>query len=95
MTEEEIHSYMDKYLGYDVVQKGIDNTILIYDMAEDYDLKRDLEIPYVPLNIEEPSKELYEEYKTKLEYKTTLFYLKNYLTSGIRPIFYINFSYFI
>lgn len=68
MTEEEIHSYMDKYLGYEVVQKGLDNTLLIYDMAEDYDLKRDLEIPYVPLNTAEPNKNLYEKYKTKLKY---------------------------
>ena len=30
MSEEEIHSYMDEYLSYDIVQKGIDNTMLIY-----------------------------------------------------------------
>ena len=49
MSEEEIHSYMDKYLGYDVVQKAIDNTMLVYDMCEYYDLTKPLHIPYLPL----------------------------------------------
>ena len=36
MSEEEIHDYMDDYYGYDVVQKGLDNTMLIYEKAEYY-----------------------------------------------------------
>ncbi len=63
MSEEEIHSYMDKYLGYDVVQKAIDNTMLVYDMCEYYDLTKPLHIPYLPLNTQEPKKtsEFYEK----------------------------------
>lgn len=30
MSEDEIHEYMDEYYGHDVVQKGLDNTMLIY-----------------------------------------------------------------
>lgn len=62
MSEDEIHRYMDEYLGYDVVQKGIDNTMLVYDKLTYYDLRRELEIPYLPFDLTEPSKELYEKY---------------------------------
>ena len=67
MSEEEIHEYMDLYLGYKAVQKGIDNTQLIYDKIESYSLTKDLEIPYLPLNTEEPRKSLYEKHKDKIE----------------------------
>ena len=66
MSEEEIHSYMDESLGYEAVQKGIDNTMLIYDMAEMYDLRKDLHIPYLPLDTSEPNDELYKKYCTKV-----------------------------
>lgn len=66
MSEEEIHSYMDDYLGAEVVQKGIDNTMLVYDMVQSYDLRKDLEIPYIPLNTEEPDKVLFNKYKNKV-----------------------------
>lgn len=66
MSEEEIHSYMDDYLGYDDVQKGIDNTMLIYDKLQFYDIRRELEIPYIPFDIREPNKELYEKYVDKV-----------------------------
>ena len=62
MSEEEIHEYMDNYLGVDVVQKGIDNTMLIFDMLTDYDLRRSLYIPYLPLTKEEPNAILYQKY---------------------------------
>jgi len=62
MSEEEIHSYMDEYLGYDVVQRGIDNTMLIYDRLEYYSMKKDLEIPFLPLDRTEPNKELVDKY---------------------------------
>ena len=62
MSEEEIHSYMDEYLGYDIVQKGIDNTMLIYDRLEYYSMKKDLEIPFLPLDRTEPDKELIDKY---------------------------------
>lgn len=66
MSEEEIHGYMDKYLGYEVVEKGINNTMLIYDMAEMYDLRKPLHIPYEPLNKDEPDEKLYLKYVEKV-----------------------------
>lgn len=67
MSEEEIHEYMDKYLGKEVVQQGLDNTMLIYDLIQDYQLTKDLEIPYIPLNVEEPDKNLYKKYNSHME----------------------------
>lgn len=66
MSEEEIHEYMDEYCGREAVQKGIDNTQLIYEKAEYYRLTKDLEIPYLPLDTSEPDVELYEKYKDKI-----------------------------
>lgn len=66
MSEDEIHEYMDEYYGYDVVQKGLDNTMLIYEKAEYYKLTKDLDIPYIPLNTSEPNKELYEKFKNQI-----------------------------
>lgn len=62
MSEDEIHEYMDQYLGYDVVQKGIDNTMLIYDRLEYYPLKKPLEIPFLPLDRSEPNQQLVDKY---------------------------------
>ena len=66
MSEDEIHEYMDEYYGHDVVQKGLDNTMLIYGKAEYYKLTKDLDIPYIPLNTSEPNKELYEKFKNQI-----------------------------
>lgn len=66
MSEAEIHEYMDDYYGYDVVQQGLDNTMLVYDKVEYYKLTKDLDIPYVPLNTNEPDRNLYEKYKDKI-----------------------------
>lgn len=76
MPESELHEYMDESLGYDAVQKGIDNTMIIYEMAEMYDIRKELEIPYIPLNIEEPDKKLFEKYKDKIELLSELYYSK-------------------
>lgn len=62
MSEDEIHQYMDKYLSHDVVQKGMDNTKLIYDMIGEYSLDKKLEIPYEPSGDTEPDKELLKKY---------------------------------
>lgn len=62
MSEEEIHSYMDEYLSYDIVQKGIDNTMLIYDRLKYYSIKKELEIPFLPLDRSEPDKQLVDKY---------------------------------
>lgn len=70
MSEEEIHSYMDEYLGYEVVETGINNTMFIYDMVEYYDLTKPLYIPYIPLKAEEPPKqsEFYAQIKLLEEF---------------------------
>lgn len=66
MTEDEIHSYMDDYLTAEVVQKGIDNTKLIYDRVQFYELEKELEIPYIPLNTAEPDSKLVVKYSSKI-----------------------------
>ena len=66
MSESEIHEYLDKSLGYDVVQKGLDNTMLIYDMCEEYTLDKPLDIPYMPDDLSEPDEKLYQKYKDKI-----------------------------
>ena len=66
MSEKEIHEYMDNYLSYEDVQKGIENTKLIYDMVEQYDLDHDLVIPYEPNDLTEPDKKLYEYFLEKI-----------------------------
>lgn len=48
MTPEEIHSYMDEYIGAEAVNKCLANTRLIYDMVEDWELKRNFRLPYLP-----------------------------------------------
>ena len=68
MNGEELHDYMDESLGYEAVQMGIDNTKLIYDKITMYDLRKPLRIPYVPFNIEEPDKRLYEKYSVLIEH---------------------------
>lgn len=65
-SEEEIHGYLDHVLGAEAVQKGIDNTCLIYDRIESYSLKHPLHIPYMPLDETEPDKRKYEKYADKI-----------------------------
>ena len=67
MSEEEIHEYMDNSLGFDNVQKGIDNTMIVYDKAEIYQLTKPLHIPYVPQDNSEPDEALYNKYKDKIK----------------------------
>lgn len=62
MSEKEIHEYLDKWHGYDTVQKGIDNTQLIWNMCEEYSLKQELEIPYIPLEDTTPDYKLVDKY---------------------------------
>ena len=62
MSENEIHSYMDESLGYDVVQKGIDNPKIVADQVEESTLKPDLEIPYVPDDLSGPDPVLIAKY---------------------------------
>ena len=62
MSEEEIHSYMDEFLTPEVVQKGLDNTMLIYNMVQEYTLFANLEIPYEPDDLTEPDLGLSKKY---------------------------------
>ena len=66
MSEQEIHEYMDLHLGAEHVAKGIENTMLIYDRVEEFDLTKPLRIPYVPMNTEEPVNEVYLRWKEKI-----------------------------
>lgn len=67
MSREEIHSYMDKYLGAETVSKWMNNTKKIYDMCEDYDLTRPLHIPYLPLTVNTITEEDFLEFKDKIK----------------------------
>ena len=67
MSTEEIHEYMDEYLGAESVSEGITNTKLIYDMCENYDLTKPLHIPYVPSDTREPDSILINKYKDKIK----------------------------
>ena len=66
MSEQEIHEYLDKTIGKEAVQKGLDNTILIYDMCEEYTLDKPLSIPYIPSSLEEPNETLFNKYKDNI-----------------------------
>ncbi|MCQ2147511.1 MAG: HNH endonuclease, partial [Bacteroidales bacterium] len=41
-------------------------TMLIYDMVEHYSLKKDMKLPYMPLNCAEPDRGLFEKYADKI-----------------------------
>lgn len=77
MSREEIHEYMDKYLGKDTVSQWMNNTKLIYDMCKDYDLTKPLRIPYLPRTIDKITDEEYNEFKNKIT-KLSLFYNSKY-----------------
>lgn len=66
MSEAEIHSYMDDYLGKENVQKGLNNTQLIWEQIEEYDLDQDLVIPYEPTDFSEVDLRLYNKYVSKI-----------------------------
>lgn len=66
MTRDEIHKYMDESIGYDAVELGLNNTMLIYDKIQYYSLTKDLELPYIPFDLTEPDEQLYIKYKDKI-----------------------------
>ena len=47
-TDEEIHEYMDKYIGKENIQKAYKNIQEIANKCEDFSLKRPLNIPKLP-----------------------------------------------
>ena len=67
MSQEEVHEFMDEYLGTDVVQQGMDNTMLIYDKVQYYSLKNELRIPYLPFDLSEPDENLFNKYKNEID----------------------------
>ena len=74
MSEKEIHEYLDETLGYEAVEKGINNTMLPYNMVGEYSLDKPLQIPYEPKEPTEPDPILVKKYKDKiplLEYYAT------------------------
>ena len=66
MTKEEIHEYMDDSIGYNAVELGLNNTMLIYDRIQYYSLTKDLELPYIPFDLTEPDEQLYIKYKDNI-----------------------------
>ena len=74
MSEQEIHEYLDESLGFDTVQRGLENTMLAWTMTGEYSLDKPLQIPYEPKEDTEPDPILVEKYKDKiplLEYYAT------------------------
>ena len=80
MSREEIHNYMDDSIGKETVSQWMNNTKLIYDLCEDYDLTKPLHIPYLPKTINTISKEEFIAFKDlirELEYFYTSPYDSN------------------
>ena len=48
MSADEIHQYMDKYNGTEIVSQLLDNTKLIGEQIEQYDLRKPFKLPYLP-----------------------------------------------
>lgn len=48
MTAVEIHEYMDKYIGVEKVNQIVDNTKLIGERVQQYDLRKPFKLPYLP-----------------------------------------------
>ena len=48
MSAEEIHDYMDKYNGKDVISQLLENTKLIGEQITEYDLRKPFKLPYRP-----------------------------------------------
>lgn len=80
MSREEIHSYMDESIGEETVSQWLNNTKMIYDMCQDYDLTRPTRIVYLPLTIDTITEQEFLNYKNKiheLEYFYTSPYQEN------------------
>ena len=48
MSAEELHGYMDKYNGAEVVNQLMENTKSIGERIEQYDLRKPFKLPYLP-----------------------------------------------
>lgn len=67
MSREEIHSYMDESIGKDTVSEWMNNTKLVYDMCEDYDLTKPTRIVYLPKTIDVITEEEFDSFKDKIK----------------------------
>lgn len=67
MSREEIHKYMDEFIGQETVSKWMNNTKLIYDMCCDYDLTHPLHIPYLPKTIDHITNNEFNLFKDKIK----------------------------
>lgn len=79
MSREEIHEYMDDSLGRETVSKWLNNTKLIYDNCEDYDITKPLHIPYLPRTIDLVEEKEYQCFKNKIKE------LEYFYCSDIKP----------
>lgn len=68
MSEAEIHGYLDESLGAETVQRGLENTMLVWAQVGEYSLDKPLEIPYEPDDVTEPSEELFNKYSPFMEH---------------------------
>ena len=68
MSEAEIHGYLDESLGAEAVQRGLENTMLVWAQVGEYSLDKPLEIPYEPDDVIEPSEELFNKYSPFMEH---------------------------
>lgn len=53
MSAEEIHQYLDKNIGYEEVERCLQNTALIGERVEEYSLKHPFTLPFMPLHVDE------------------------------------------
>lgn len=67
MSREEIHEIMDEAVGQEKVSEWMNNTKKVYDMCEDYDLKKPTRIVYLPKTIDHISEEEFLLYKDKIK----------------------------
>lgn len=67
MSREEIHEYMDEEVGAETVSLWLNNTKLIYDMCEDYDLKKPTRIVYLPKTVDKITENEFNLYKNKIK----------------------------
>lgn len=79
MSTEEIHCYMDDEVGRETVSLWLNNTKIIYDMCEDYDLTKPLHIPYLPLTIDKITDKEFLQFKDKIKE------LEYFYSSTIKP----------
>lgn len=67
MSTEEIHEYMDGTIGKETVSLWLNNTQLIYNACEDYDLTKPTRIPYIPKTVDVITEEEFLLFKDKIQ----------------------------